>query len=77
MVDKTQALIIVRDEIINQVITSTEAGEIINVTDSFIRMLVSIGEFVGWEYRKTSKVLLFNKESILNRVNKFNKRKRE
>ena len=43
MVDKTQALIIVRDEIINQVITSTEAGEILNVTDSYIRKLVSIG----------------------------------
>ena len=77
MVDKTQALIIVRDEIINQVITSTEAVEILNVTDSYIIKLVSIGEFEGWEYRKTSKVLLFNKESILNRVNKFNKRKRE
>lgn len=72
--DKTQSIIVFQDELVHKVITSTEASEILNITDSYMRKLVARGEFEPWEYRKTSKVLLFNKESITSRVDKFKKR---
>lgn len=69
--DKTQSMIVFKDELIHKVITSKEASEILNVTDSYIRKLVAKGEFEEWEYRKTSKAILFNKESIVSRMGKF------
>lgn len=71
--DKTQSIIVFQDELIHKIITSKEASELLGVTDSYIRKLVAKGEFQDWEYRKTSKVILFNKDSIIGRVNKFKK----
>lgn len=76
MIDKKQSLIIVREDVIFTVITSKEASEILGISDSYVRKLVIKGEFDDWEYRKTDKMLLFNKESIESRKGKFKENKK-
>ena len=62
--------------LLNEVITSTEASTLLKVDKSYILKLIKKGEFEDWEYRKTDKVVLFNKSSIVNRIGKFKSRKK-
>jgi predicted HTH domain antitoxin len=67
MLDNEQCIIIPIKDILNEVITLQEASELLGIADSTLRKKVLNGEFKEWEYRKTTKVILFNKSAILYR----------
>lgn len=55
-------------DIVNEVITLQETAEILGLHDSTVRKMVLSGKFEAWQYRKTNKVILFNKKSIIDMV---------
>ena len=75
-VDIDQYEMITKREHLNTVITSTEASQILNVDKSYLAKLIKKGEFEHWEYRKTDKVILFRKDSILAREGRFKTKKK-
>lgn len=62
-----QCIVLCIKDIVNEVITLQEVSEILGIADSTLRKKVLNGEFESWEYRKTAKVILFNKSTILDR----------
>lgn len=69
--DIDQSEIFSKRELLNQVITTTEASQILKVDTSYLIKLIQKGEFEDWEYRKTGKVILFRRGSIESRAGKF------
>lgn len=67
---ETQCRFISNNEIVNEVITLQEATEILGIHDSTLRKKVLKGNFENWQYRKTTRVILFNKDVILKLRNK-------
>lgn len=61
MFNPEQCIIIPCKDVVNEVITLQEASELLGIADSTLRKKVLNKEFKEWEYRKTSKVILFNK----------------
>jgi hypothetical protein len=66
-INEDQTKIVFIRDVVNEVITLQEASDILGIADSTLRKKVLGGEFDEWEYRKTSKVILFNKDAILDR----------
>lgn len=68
-----QCVVLCIKDIVNEVITLQEASEILGIADSTLRKKVLNGDFKDWEYRKTTKMIIFNKTAILERKVKKNK----
>ena len=64
-INLTQCRFIAECEIVNEVITLQEASQILDLNDSTLRKMVLSKRFPEGTYRKTSKVILFNKGIIL------------
>lgn len=64
-INLTQCRFIAECEIVNEVITLQEASHILGLNDSTLRKMVLAKKFPEGTYRKTSKVILFNKGIIL------------
>lgn len=61
MIKEDQCVILCIKDIINEVVTLQEASELLGIANNTLRKKVINGEFKEWEYRKTKKVVLFNK----------------
>lgn len=68
MIKEDQCIVLCVKDIVNEVITLQEASDLLGIADSTLRKKVLNGEFKEWEYRKTTKVILFNKSAILARI---------
>lgn len=72
-INLTQCRFITESEIVNEVITLQEASHILDLNDSTLRKMVLAKKFPEGTYRKTSKVILFNKGIILELQRSINK----
>lgn len=71
--DLAQCRFISEGELVNEVITLQEASEILGLNDSTLRKMVIGKKFSEGTYRKTKKVILFNKQVILQLQKTMNK----
>lgn len=74
-IEDNQIIFVEKKNYLDNVISSQEASELLNISDGYLRQLVLKGEFQAWEYKKFTRAILFYKDSILIRMNKFNSNK--
>lgn len=68
MISDNQIVYVSKNQYLDGVVTLKEASILLGISDGYLRKKVLKGEFKYWEYRKTDKVILFYKDSILKRV---------
>ncbi|MGL5711543.1 MAG: hypothetical protein ACRCX2_00870 [Paraclostridium sp.] len=71
--DKTQFIYTTRENYLDNIVNIKQASEMLNITDGYLRQLVLKGEFETWEYKKFDRAIIFIKESIESRADKFKK----
>lgn len=76
-VDKKQTIFTTREEYLTNIVTLSQASEILGISDAYLRQLILNGEFESWEYLKSGRVTIFLKESIDLRKNKFKGRQQK
>ena len=67
-----------KESVLNEIIGSKEASEMLNISQGYLRQLVLKGkEFEGWEYKKVGNATIFLKDSIASRKGKFKEYKKD
>ena len=75
-IEKNQAMLVSRSEYLSNILTLSEASELLGISCAYLRQLVLADEFEDWEFKKQGRVTIFLKESIENRIDKFKGRQK-